>query len=313
MIRLALALGFILAFSLDSPANPDERCSLWLDLYRGEPVAWDELIEDLTGVDMVFLGEAHRVQRHHDLQKQIVNALAKSGKRVLLGIEQMEGHFTESLERYNQGELEFDDLAEEIGWGERWSNYADYQPVLDAVLMRAGRVVALNAKAETIRAIARNSLGSLTEEQRSELPETLDFDEPMYENLLNKLLLVHMAFSEDMLKNVYHAQVARDETMAERMAAAWKSLDDPDEWIGVIICGSGHCSYGLGMPSRLERRLPDLKQRIVLMTESGDTVLTEAEKAMKRDIELTHEDLRFLNRPIADYLHAIEMNPDAQE
>ncbi len=302
-----------LVFFLTGMTFAEERCLLWIDLYRGEPVAFDDMVDDLAGVGVVFIGEAHRVQRHHDLQAQIVGGLSSRGKKVLLGIEQMEANFQPQLDQYNRGEISFEELTELTNWTERWSNNKDYEEILEAAITGGGKVVALNAKAETIRAVGRQGLDKLEKDVRNELPQEMVFDEPLYEKLLNKLLLVHMAFSEDMLKKTYHAQVSRDEMMAQQMANAWSSLEKPKDWIGVVLCGSGHCSYGLGTVSRLARRLPGLKNRIVLMTESGDTVLTEKEKAMKREIELTHEDLRFLNQPIADYLHAIEQNPNSEE
>ncbi|MBI1391087.1 MAG: hypothetical protein GC154_21885 [bacterium] len=307
---LAICLAFIGCASL---GHAGDRCSFWLDLYRGEPVAWEDMLDDLASSKIVFLGEVHTLQRHHDLQTQIITALSDRGKKVLLGVEQMEARFDDWMQRYNRGEITFDELASSTEWRTRWENCADYRPILEAAIHSGGRVVSLNARAETIRAIGRGGLDSLSESDRGELPQEMVFDEPLYETLLNKLMLIHMAFTEEMLRNVYRAQVARDETMAENMANAWKALDDPDEWVGVVICGAGHCSYGLGTASRLSRRLPDLPQRVVLMSESGDVVLSKAEKAMTREIEITHEDLRFLNQPIADYLHAMEQNPDAEE
>lgn len=313
MICRKFAYLLFALFALMNSAYSEERDSLWIDLYRGEPISFEDMTEDLAEVDIVFLGEAHRVQRHHDFQAQIVEDLSSRGNKVLLGIEQMEEHFQPQLEQYNNGKLTFDQLAEETNWSERWSNYKDYQAILETAIAGGGKVVALNAKAETIRAVGRQGLDGLEEDVRSELPKEIHLEEPLYEKLMNKLLMVHAAFSEDMFKKIYHAQAARDEMMAFQMANAMNQLESPNEWTGVVLCGSGHCSYGLGTVSRLQKRMPDKKVRIVLMTESGDTVLTEKEKAMKREIELTHEDLRFINRPIADYLHAIEENPNAEE
>jgi len=73
----------------------------------------------------------------------------------------------------------------------------------------------------------------------------------------------------------------------------------------VVVCGVGHVSYGLGMVSRVKRRLPKIKDRFVLFSQSGDLELTPEEKAMARDIETTHEQLRAINRPLTDYFHIV--------
>lgn len=301
---------FVAAIFILSNCYADDRASLWVDLYKGEPIAFDDMITDLTSVQMVFIGEAHRVERHHNVQREIVQALFASGKKVLLGIEMLEAEYQETLDKFNRHEINFDELADQTEWAINWKNYADYKQILETVIANQGKIAALNANAGIIRSIGRNGLDSLKEEERNTLPTVMNFDDPLYEKWLNQIMLVHMPFTEDMLWKVYQAQVARDEQMAYQMAKAWKALDNQKDWIGVILCGSGHCSYGNGTVSRLLRHLPDVKDRVVLMSESGDTVLTEQEKEMTRDIEISHEDLRFLNRPIADYLYVTEHKED---
>lgn len=310
-MRISLLSLFVIAISVIG--FTEDRRGLWVDLYKAEPVGFNGMIEDLSSVDVVFIGEAHRVDRHHQFQNDIVKALSATGKKVLLGIEMMEAEFQDSLDQYNKSEIDFDELATQTKWSENWKNYKDYQDILESVIQANGKVQALNANSDIIRAVGRNGLDELSEEDRETLPAEMNFDDPLYEKWLNQMLLVHMPFSKEILWKVYQAQVARDEMMAYQMANAWMELENTEEWIGVVLCGSGHCIYGNGTVSRYLRRLPDVKDRIVLMSESGDTVLTEQEKEMARDIEITHEDLRFLQRPIADYLHVIEENPTTKE
>ena len=75
----------------------------------------------------------------------------------------------------------------------------------------------------------------------------------------------------------------------------------------VVLCGAGHVAYALGTPARLRRRLPDAKDRILLLSESGDLVLTAEERAMARPITITHDQLRQIDRPIADYVHVTSL------
>jgi len=53
--------------------------------------------------------------------------------------------------------------------------------------------------------------------------------------------------------------------------------------------------------------LPQIKDRIVLFSESGDTVLSPQELAAARAISVSHEQLREINRPIGDYLHVTSL------
>jgi len=47
------------------------------------------------------------------------------------------------------------------------------------------------------------------------------------------------------------------------------------------------------------------------MSEIGDEQLTPKEKTMSRPITISHQDLHFISRPVADYLYVKEINPDA--
>jgi hypothetical protein len=78
----------------------------------------------------------------------------------------------------------------------------------------------------------------------------------------------------------------------------------------VVLCGAGHVAYGLGTPARVRRRLPDAKDRIVLLSESGDLVLSPQEQAAARPITITHEQLRQIDRPIADYLNETSLKEE---
>ena len=70
-----------------------------------------------------------------------------------------------------------------------------------------------------------------------------------------------------------------------------------------MICGSGHVAYGLGTPARVATRLPGVRDRVIIFSESGDVELTAQERAVSRPIEITHDQWRAINRPVADYLY----------
>ncbi len=283
------------------------RCALWIDVYTGEPVSFDAMIEDCLNAGVVYLGERHGLKRHHDLQRSIVEALAAKGGTVLLGIEQMELHNQPALDRFNKGEIDFDRLAAETEWGNRWSNYRDYRAIIEACRAAGGSVLALNARAEVVRSVARNGLAALDARDRAELPAEIDLGNKDHERLLGMMLPVHAFTQGEGLRRMYEAQVVRDEKMAEVLAA--KLLKDTaagGKTIAVVIGGAAHFAYGLGVPSRVGRRVPGLGERIIILSESGDLRLGERERMMARDTGITHEGLRFITRPVADYIHATE-------
>jgi uncharacterized iron-regulated protein len=299
-----LLLTALAAHPQSAPAAEQQtRQTLWIDVYRGEPLPYEDVLDDLAGVDVVYLGERHTIQKHHDLQTQILSDLAKRGRPLVLGLEQLEKIHQPAIDRYNRGELNFDQLAEAVHWAERWGNYRQYRAVVEAAQKLKIPVLALNARAETIRKVARSGgVARLYQNTRDELPKEIQLDDPLYRKLLALQMMVHVAANEETLRPMIEAQIARDETMAATLCSFLNSEAGRGR-AAVVLCGSGHVAYGLGTPDRVRRRLPKLKDRVILFSESGDVVLSPHERMAARPVTITHEQLRQINRPIADYLH----------
>lgn len=312
------AIGILLALvALPLMASAEgERAEFWVDMALGEPVSQEEMLEDLAEADVIYLGETHRLERHHRLQLEIVRGLAETGRPVVLALEQVEARNQKEVDEFNRGKTGFDELAKAIDWKKQWNNYADYRAVVEAVRESGGRVVGANGPLEVIRAVGKKGVAGLSPEERKQLPEDVFLDDPVYEKLLETLLMVHMTMEKGFLRKVFEAQAARDDAMADAVARSWHAMAERDASrrpVAVVVCGAGHCQFGLGTPDRVRRRWPDVRDRIVLMSESGDLELTDEEKAMRRDIEIKHRDVDFINRPLADYLHAKEPAPEEEE
>jgi uncharacterized iron-regulated protein len=304
-----LAVSSLLTAEQPSPEkNADESAAnendndLWIDPYRGEAVRYESVLEDLAGVQAVYLGERHRLKRHHRWQARIISDLAAQGVSLVLGIEQMEAKYQPQLDRFNRGEIDFDELAQQTDWADRWRGYAAYRPVLEAARIAKAPVVALNAQAETIRQVYRGGgVDKLSPELRRELPAEMDLKDPEYLRLLGIYLNVHKAANDETLRPMIEAQIARDEHMAATLVKFLKSPAGKGR-TAVVVCGSGHVNFGLGTASRVRRRLPQIKDRMVIFSESGELTLTPEERAASRAIRVSHEDLRQMHRPIGDYL-----------
>lgn len=297
-------LVLLLAAASSALAGEDDRRrSFWIDFYQGEPVPYEEVVEDLAGVRVIYLGERHRLQRHHEIQTQITTDLAKRGLPLVIGLEQMESSQQAVLDKYNQGKIDFDQLAEATQWPRRWPGYRQYRPILEAARKSGAPILALNARSETIRQVARGGgIDKLDPQSRGQLPAEIQTNDPLYEKLLNLQMMVHVAATPERLRPMVEAQIARDEMMASVLCSFLKSPQGRGR-TAIVLCGAGHVCYGLGTPARVRRRLPDVKDRIIVLSESGDVKLTPGEKAMAREINITHQQLRAINRPIADYLH----------
>jgi uncharacterized iron-regulated protein len=288
--------------SLAGERRDAELDGVWVDVYQGEPISYDDLLKDLATADVVYLGERHTVQRHHAIQARILADLAQKAIPLALGLEQMESWQQPELDRYNRGEIGFEQLAAATGWPKRWRNYEQYRPVLEAARKAKAPAVALNAKSETIRQVVRcGGVERIPAEARKDLPAEMRLQDPVYEKLLSLEMMVHASAAPQSLRPMIEAQIARDEAMAQALAAFAKSASGHGRKM-IVVCGSGHVAHGQGMPSRVRRRLPGVRDRIVLLSESGEVRLSPEEMAQVREIEITHEQLREIKQPLADYL-----------
>ena len=317
-IRLSLLLGCCFGL-LTTPGFPEtgvkdqsDRSSLWIDFFRGEPLSYGEVLNDLAGVDVVYLGEYHTVRRHHEIQRGIVTDLARRGKSLVLALEQLESFRQPDVDRYNRGEIDFDQFAKAVEWPRRWKNYEQYRPVVEAARKAKVPVLALNARSETIRQVARSGgLDRMDPKARRELPADIWLDDPIYRKRLTLQMMVHMAANPESLRPMIEAQIARDEAMASALCTYLKSEAGRGR-SAIVLCGAGHVAFGQGTAARVRRRLPDLKERIVILSASGDVVLSKQDRAISRPITITHEQLRQIDRPIADYLHVTSLKPTSK-
>ena len=283
-------------------ATAAQRPLFWIDACEGEPADYARLVEDLGKARVVYLGERHTLSRHHDTQARLIADLAHGGAALVVALEPLEASQQPGIDRFNRGEIDFDGLAAAIDWAKRWQNYQQYRPVLEAARKAKAPVIGLSPNPDIIRAIARSGgLDRLDPKLRKQLPAEMDFNDPLYEKLLAAQLMVHMAASPQRLRPMIEAQIARDEAMSAALAGYLRSEAGRGRK-AAVVCGSGHVAYGLGTPQRVRRRLGDPNDRIVVLCECGDVRLSAEEKAVARPVEISHELLRQIGRPVADYL-----------
>ena len=256
---------------------------------------------------IIYLGEIHTIARHHKLQTDILKRLKERGLKPALGMEMFSTEHQPILDRWLSGKQSINDLIRELG-KEHWTNLKDYESVLTTARDLGIPVIGLNAPDKLVRKLAREGLAGLSPEDKASLPEDLEQINPLNDRLLRLRLRVHKAFEDKSLDNIVLAQSLRDATMARAVVEFLNSPKGKDATM-LVIAGTGHLNYGFGIPERVKRRL-DLPFRIILASESGELVLSEEEMRQMAPIHLTHKDLEFIQKPIADYLHVIPLKEE---
>jgi uncharacterized iron-regulated protein len=300
-----LILMALLSACTSVPQRPSPPAEFWIDLARGEEAAEADVLADLAGAGVIYVGEVHRIRRHHDIQLQLLQQLYARGVPLVLCLEQLEAPDQAAVDRYGRGETDFAGLVTAIDWAKKWSNHEEYRALCEFARQHRIPIRALNAPAAIIRAVSRGGgLARLPADQRAQLPPEVLLDDPVYERLMQLELAVHAAVEPTKLRPMFEAQATRDDTMAANIVAARNTGSDKPRTAFVVL-GAGHVRYGLGTAARVRRRAPGIVERIVLMTSSGHLQKTAAEESATRKIDITHADLRSFERPPGDYLRVL--------
>ncbi len=288
-------------------ARPLALRELWVDLVKGDEAAEEDVLDDLAQAGVIYVGEYHAIPRHHEIQLWLIQEVFRRKVPLVLCLEQLEAADQPAIDRYCAREIDFATLAREIDWPKKWRDYAAYEPLCEFAQRHRIPIRGLNAPGEVVRAVNRGGgVAKLAAGQRAQLPAEIVLDDPAYERLTSLELSVHASLEPGKVRPMFEAQVARDEAMAAAIVAARRLPGGPPRTAFVVI-GGGHVRFGLGTAARVRRRDPGIAERIVLMSESGQLQLSAADQAARRDVTISHAEVRAVERPAADYLRVLPL------
>src|SRR5208283_5986305 len=138
----------------------------------------------------------------------------------------------------------------------RWGfDYNLYRPVLTFAREEKIPVIALNIRHEIPDKVSKGGIDSLSEEEKKEIPSQMDFSDEDYEGRLREIFLAHNGLRESNFDFFYQSQILWDESMSQSVDDFLKGRPDyQKDGQVVVIAGSGHLSFGSGIPGRTFRR-----------------------------------------------------------
>ncbi len=141
------------------------------------------------------------------------------------------------------------ELLEATGWydrgGYRWEYY---RPVMEVARTHGITVVGANVPREIPRTVNRGGLDGLSDEQRAEIGEVSTDGSPQHRYLISRYFGDTVAMlPPGWFDNMYAAQCLWDVVMARSILGEVA----PDTTV-VLVVGSGHIAYDLGIPRRLD-------------------------------------------------------------
>ena len=220
----------------------------------GAPVTRSELREALLSARLVYVGEAHDQAAHHAVQREVIATLLEADPSLAIGLEMVQRPFQGPLDAYVTGALDETAMLAGVEWSERWRlDFSLYRSIFELARQHRARLVALNARRELTRAIARDGEASLEPGLAAELPADMVRDDPEHRAFVLSLLGEHHADMEPAaLERMLLAQLVWDETMGLAVAETMGAEGAPRRM--VVLAGRAHVERGLGIPRRAERR-----------------------------------------------------------
>ena len=258
-----------LAFAASASAQPGslaERAGVTAFDGAGEAVSLRSVVDAAADADVLYLGETHDDSTAHALQLDLLAEVVRQsgGRAVVLGLEMFETDVQPVLDEYLGGLISERDF---LAAARPWSNYeADYRPLVEFARGAGLPVLATNAPARYVRAVARDGFGALAGLSDTALgwvaPLPIAPSSPETEAAFRALMGEMAGHGGPSVDGMLAAQTLRDATMADRIATA---LARRPGALVVHVNGSFHSAGGRGIPEHVARRVAGARQVVVTM------------------------------------------------
>ena len=222
---------------------------------EGRSVSFLKMIKDMIESRFVYIGETHNSLPMHDIQLKIIQALYEQDNGLSIGLEMVPLSTQEILNKWSLGTLPQDEFIREIEWYVNWNyNFGFYEKIFEFAKENKIPLYALNVPREIIKEIRRNGWNSLSEEAKKLVPQPDLADEEhriLVRTIFESAEIPHQMKGQSLeiaFEGLYRAQSAWDEVMAFNAVGAGK------EKKMVVLAGSGHLLYNLGINRRAYKR-----------------------------------------------------------
>lgn len=259
---LPVAIVGILAGLLPAAGCSDHKI---LRVSDGVTMTFPDVMNDLNGIQLIFVGEHHDNDRHHEIQLEIIRGLTETTTRLAVGLEMFRKENQRELDQWVAGELS-EGVFQKMyykNWNIDWSLYRD-------IFLYAQQykipMIGLNIPREITRQVARKGFSSLTPEQLGGIPAVRCDVDKTYEEFIRRALGIHGHDKRMDFTNFCEAQVVWDTAMAWNLLAF---LKEHPGYTVVVLAGSGH-AWKRGIPEQVQRRqgvphrviLPEMPDRL---------------------------------------------------
>jgi uncharacterized iron-regulated protein len=274
----------------------------------GKTVTLEDIVIQNPETDVFIIGEAHDNYQCHTFQRDFIEALFKKYPKIIVGFEFFWRDDNEILEQWRKGQITEDEVIKKTGWYKRGGqNYGYTRLIMDILKKHQAKTIGLNVPRSILRAVSRKGYDQLSPEEKKLFP-TLNIPNTEHEYFIKSIFGTFAAQVPMWFKNIYAAQRCWDVVMAESMREILAKKEYKG-YKGVIIAGSNHVAYKLGIPFRYQKAAPKAK-----ITTIVPVLIPEEEKEEEEEEKEAHPMMKMMgkslkpaavfSRGIADYVFA---------
>jgi uncharacterized iron-regulated protein len=210
-----------------------------------------EAVARLADARLIFIGESHTSMDFHLAQQRVIEELQRAGKRVLIGLEMYPYTEQKYLDDWSRGFLTESGFLQLSRWYKNWGYHWNYYRHIFLFARDHGiRMFAVNAPRDVVSAVSKKGFQNLTAEERAHIPEKIDVSSEdhftLFKAFFEEEAGMHSMMSEGQARGMFAAQCTWDAAMGFNAVKALKEVGD-DNTVMVVLIGSGHVAYSLGI------------------------------------------------------------------
>ena len=250
----ALALAFGVAWTpvtvttpRGMPVGPAPAIPAVFDA-SGAVRTWDEALAGLATARVVAVGESHDDAAHHQIQAEVLAALAARTPRLAVAFEMVGYEDQPVLDAFMSGATSEKDFA--VWWKTNWGyDFSLYKPIFDAAKAAGVPAYGLNAPRDVVKSVGKKGLAGLTPAERARIPATIaESSDARYRKYVLDSVSGHGA-PPAAVSRMIEAMAVWNETMGEKaanIAAEGRTV--------LVVAGAGHVLYKAGILESAARR-----------------------------------------------------------
>jgi uncharacterized iron-regulated protein len=258
---IAAAADRIYTLKIGDPARRDKTVAVAtdtiVDTRTGETIVPAQLAERLKDTRLLLVGETHTSTEAHRVQLRVIKALAEAGRDVLIGLEMFPYTEQASLDQWIAGSASDADWVKSARWYEHWGYHWEYyRDIFAYARTHQLPMFAVNSPRDVVTAVRRKGFANLTPEEAAHIPTEVDVDSEDHMTFFKASFgdgdAMHGGMSPDAWKGMLSAQATWDATMGWNAVKALEKRGGPKA-IMVVLVGSGHVAYGVGIERQARR------------------------------------------------------------